>query len=206
MYSKEEEFWNIATHAIGVTLSIPAFILLLKFNSDKVVYATSSIIVYCFSIFFLYSASTLYHLTKSAKRKHFFRKLDHIGIYVLIAGTYTPVLLISLVNGKGWLLFYIVWIIAAFGTVLKIFFTGKFEKVSLFLYLVMGWLIVLDFNNLILAHSTLGLSLLGLGGFFYTVGTYFYVKEKIPYNHAIWHCFVLGGSISHFLFILIDIV
>lgn len=206
-YSEKEERLNVMTHALGLVLSgIALPFLILKSFDYGGFWKPASLIIYGISMIILYAASTFYHSAKEPKLRRKLNILDHSAIYVLIAGTYTPVLLISLVNGKGWLLFYIVWIIAAFGTVLKIFFTGKFEKVSLFLYLVMGWLIVLDFNNLILAHSTLGLSLLGLGGFFYTVGTYFYVKEKIPYNHAIWHCFVLGGSISHFLFILIDIV
>ncbi|MEM6866522.1 MAG: hemolysin III family protein, partial [Bacteroidota bacterium] len=122
-------------------------------------------------------------------------------IYYLIAGTYTPVCLLFLAESKGWLLFYLVWGIALVGTVLKLFFTGKFEVFSLILYGVMGWLIVLDFSSLVEKISTDSLFWLGLGGAFYTIGILFYAIRKIPFNHFIWHLFVLGGAISHWVFI-----
>ncbi len=206
MYSKREEFYNVITHSLGIVLAISALIILLVFDHEKSPYSTLGIALYAFSMLFLYSASTLYHAVSHLKWKNIFRKLDHIGIYLLIAGTYTPVTLISLVNRNGWLLFAIVWGIALVGTILKIFFTGKYEKISLLLYLAMGWLIIFDVKNVIELQSTLGLTLLGIGGLFYTLGTIFYAIEKIPYNHAIWHCFVLGGSVSHFLFIFLDVI
>ncbi|MAO09257.1 MAG: hemolysin III family protein [Alteromonas sp.] len=206
MYTKEEELWNIITHGAGVLLSLLGVILLLLFNERANDFSILSIILYSGSLLFLYSASTLYHLVTKPRLKHFFRKLDHIGIYFLIAGTYTPVALISLVDTSGWTIFWTVWIIAIIGTLLKIFFTGKFEKLSLLLYLAMGWLIVFDLQNVWNLHSALGITLLGLGGVFYTLGTIFYANDKIPYNHAIWHCFVLAGSISHFCFIFFDIL
>lgn len=206
MYSKKEELYNVVTHGLGIVLAIGAFIFLLLFDQEKSPYSTLGIVIYAVSMLFLYIASTLYHAISHEKWKTIFRKLDHIGIYLLIAGTYTPVTLISLVNRNGWLLFIIVWGIALLGTVLKIFFTGKYEKISLLLYLAMGWLIIFDIQNVIELQSTFGLTLLGLGGLFYTSGTIFYALEKIPYNHAIWHCFVLGGSVSHFLFIFLDVI
>jgi hemolysin III len=109
-------------------------------------------------------------------------------------------------KGNGWLLFYIVWGIAAVGTLMKLFYTGKYEFISLLLYLVMGWLIVLDLDNLLSNTTTIGLGTLFLGGAFYTLGILFYAMERIPYNHFIWHLFVLGGAISHWFFILIDVV
>ena len=149
----------------------------------------------------LFAASTFYHAVKGEKRKHYFRIVDHISIYLLIVGTYTPVLLITLPDSLGWLLFWTVWGIAAFGVILKLFFTGRFEVFSTLLYLVMGWLIVFDFSTLADRMDTNGLLLLFSGGLFYTVGIVFYAIHKIPYNHVIWHLFVLGGAICHFFMI-----
>ncbi len=205
MYSEKEEFWNIISHGIGVILSVVALILLLTFNDGSTL-NTLSVVLYSVTLLFLYSASTMYHWVTNEKWKFFFRKLDHIGIYFLIAGTYTPVALISLVNENGWTIFWTVWGIAIAGTILKIFFTGKFDKLSLLLYLAMGWLIIFDFKNLWEVQSALGITLLGLGGLFYSLGTIFYAVEKIPYNHAIWHVFVLAGSVFHFFFIFLDVI
>ena len=206
MYSKKEEFLNTISHAIGIPLGLIGLIILLLQNEHKTDWSTFSIIIYGLSIVMLYSASTFYHGVKDESKKPLLRKLDHISIYFLIAGTYTPVALISLEAGSGWMLFWVVWGIAAFGTILKIFFTGKFEIFSLLLYLVMGWLVVIDLSNVIDLHSTQGLLYLSLGGAAYTFGIIFYVVEKIPFNHAIWHLFVLAGSILHFFFILVDVV
>ncbi len=206
MYTKKEELWNTISHGLGILLGIAGLVLLLVFDNEKSPYSTFSILMYAISVIVLYSASTLYHAISHIKWKPVLRKLDHISIYLLIAGTYTPVALISLEHDSGWMLFWTVWIIAAIGTVLKIFFTGKFEIVSLLLYLVMGWLIVFDLGSVIEAQSTLGLTLLALGGGFYTVGILFYVVQKIPFNHAIWHMFVLAGSVFHFFFIFTDVI
>lgn len=206
MYTKKEELWNTISHGLGILLGIAGLVLLLVFDNEKSPYSTFSILMYAISVIVLYSASTLYHAISHIKWKPVLRKLDHISIYLLIAGTYTPVALISLVQDSGWVLFWTVWIIAAIGTVLKIFFTGRFEIVSLLLYLVMGWLIVFDLGSVIEAQSTLGLTLLALGGGFYTVGILFYVIQKIPFNHAIWHMFVLAGSVFHFFFIFTDVI
>jgi hemolysin III len=150
------------------------------------------------SIIVLFTASTLYHSVRDEKRKHYFRIVDHISIYMLIAGTYTPVLLITLEQSLGWPLFWTVWSIAAFGVILKLFFTGRFEIFSTLLYLVMGWLIVFDFANLSEAIGSKGVLWLFAGGLFYTVGIVFYAFERIPYNHVIWHLFVLAGATCHF--------
>lgn len=206
MYSKREEFWNTITHGIGIPLGVIALILMLSFDSHRSEFSTMSIIFYGLSIILLYTSSTLYHGIRSTEWKPFLRKVDHISIYFLIAGTYTPVALISLEQGSGWTIFWTVWGITAFGTLLKIFFTGKFEAISLLLYLVMGWLIVFDYKSMVALHSTFGITLLALGGACYTVGTVFYAIQKIPFNHAIWHVFVLGGSIFHFFFILLDVL
>jgi hemolysin III len=203
---KKEEILNTVSHGIGIILGIFGFSLLLNKNSDKSDYALLGILIFSFSIVLLYSASTAYHAIAKPSLKNKFRILDHISIYFLIAGTYTPVALITLINGNGWLIFSVVWSIALFGAVLKLFFTGKYEILSLLLYVIMGWLIIFDFQNLIASTSSLGINLLMLGGASYTIGILFYAIQKIPYNHFIWHLFVLGGTISHWLFICIDVV
>lgn len=204
-YHKEERL-NALSHAIGIVLGILGFFLLLKTNSVNTQYATLSLIIYSVSIILLFSASTFYHYVSSPKLKAKLRIVDHISIFCLIAGTYTPVALISLSQGNGWLIFYSVWTIAFIGAILKVFFTGKFEVLSLLLYLFMGWLIVFDLKNLILNTTFKGQMLLALGGAFYTLGIFFYAFKRIPYNHLIWHFFVLGGAICHWLFIYLDVI
>lgn len=199
---KNEERLNTYSHAFGMLLSIFGFVFLLIENTQQSSLAIFSLCVYGFSLVLLYSASTLYHAAKRPLLKNKFRIFDHSSIYVLIAGTYTPVALITLINGNGWLIFWTVWGIAFFGIILKLFFTGRFEVLSVLLYLAMGWLIVLDFENLINNISPFALKMVAMGGFFYTVGIVFYAIERIPYNHFIWHLFVLGGSIAHYFFIL----
>ena len=204
-YKTEEEL-NAISHGLGIILGVFGLFFLLAQNTQKTTYATLSIIVYSSCFIVLFAASTLYHSVSNFNLKQKFRVIDHISIYLLIAGTYTPVALINLETGNGWLIFYIVWAFALIGTILKIFFTGKFEVISLLIYLAMGWLIVLDFQNLLDNTSTLGTQLLFLGGAFYTLGIIFYAWKRLPYNHFIWHLFVLGGAISHWLFIFYDVV
>jgi len=199
--TKLEEQLNTWTHGIGVILGIVALFLLITYTDAKAPFSLFSVIVYGISIIVLFLASTLYHAVTNKERKHYFRIVDHISIYLLIAGTYTPVLLISLTNSMGWPLFYTVWGIAAFGVLLKLFFTGRFGVFSMLLYLVMGWLIIVDFTNVSEALGPNGVLWLYAGGLFYTVGIVFYAIERIPYNHVIWHFFVLGGAISHFFMI-----
>ncbi|MEZ4971640.1 MAG: hemolysin III family protein, partial [Flavobacteriaceae bacterium] len=169
-------------------------------------YAVFSIVVYSVAIVMLFSASTLYHHVRDPNLKNRLRIWDHISIYFLIAGTYTPVALMMLEKGNGWLLFYTVWGMAAMGTLMKLFYTGKYEFISVLLYLIMGWLIVLDFGNVVVQTSFFGLGALFLGGAFYTLGIVFYAFERIPYNHFIWHLFVLAGAISHWFFIFFEVV
>lgn len=196
-----EEKLNAVSHAIGALFGIAALILLIVFDSNKTNWSLFSVIVYGISIIVLFTASTLYHSVNDEKKKHYFRIVDHISIYLLIAGTYTPVCLIALEASLGWTMFWIVWGIAAFGVILKLFFTGRFEIFSTVLYLVMGWLIVLDFSNLSDSIGNQGILLLFAGGLAYTVGIVFYAIQNIPYNHVIWHVFVLAGAIFHFFMI-----
>ena len=195
-----EERWNAYSHAFGIVLALMGGFLLFQ---DEVMqpYLKGSLFVYSISLVLLFSASTVYHSVQNPKVKRKLRILDHISIYYLIAGTYTPVCLTVLLPSKGWLLFFLVWGIALFGTILKLFFTGKLEAFSLVLYGVMGWLIVIDLPYLMEHMSETGLLYLSLGGAFYTIGILFYAIKKIPYNHLIWHFFVLGGAISHWLMV-----
>ena len=201
-----EEKLNAFTHGIGALFGIAALVLLIVFDANKTNWSLFSVIVYGISIIILFTASTLYHSVTSEQKKHYFRIVDHISIYFLIAGTYTPVLLISLEQSLGWTLFWVVWGIAAFGVVLKLFFTGKFETFSTLLYLVMGWLIVFDFSNLSEIIGSEGILLLFAGGLFYTVGIVFYAIQKIPFNHVIWHVFVLAGAVCHFFMVFFHVI
>lgn len=206
LQTQREEDWNAITHGIGAVLGIVGLVLLIFKDTQKTEYSLASAIIYGASIIVLFAASTTYHTIKNEKRKHSFRVIDHISIYLLIAGTYTPVLLITLIDSLGWILLGVVWGIAAFGVILKLFFTGKFEVFSTVLYLVMGWLIVFDFFALSQLMAPNGIYLLAAGGFAYTVGIVFYAVDKIPFNHVIWHLFVLTGAICHFFMVYYYVV
>ncbi len=206
LQSKKEEVLNAYSHGFGIILGIIGLFLLITKVDHSQSYYLLSVIVYGLSTIILFFSSTLYHAVSKPVLKQKFRVADHISIYLLIAGTYTPVLLIVLPNSLGWQLLCAVWGIALFGVILKIFFTGKFEIFSTLLYLVMGWLIVFDFSTLKeLIHSN-GINWLFAGGLFYTIGIVFYAIEKIPYNHVIWHFFVLIGAICHFIMMYYYIV
>ncbi|MBZ9628476.1 hemolysin III family protein [Psychroflexus sp. CAK57W] len=203
--TKQEEFWNTLTHGVGLLFACIGVVLLFftaEFNDN---YLTLGVILYALSLVLLYAASTSYHYVSEGRLKRRLRVLDHISIYFLIAGTYSPVVLTLLKDSHGELLFYAVWGIALLGTILKLFFTGKFEKLSLLLYLVMGWLIAFDSVAVVENFSSLELTMLALGGLFYTIGIYFYVKTTIVFNHVIWHVFVMLGSLSHFLMIYFSV-
>tara|TARA_R110002111_G_scaffold86995_8_gene136304 strand:+ start:7934 stop:8560 length:627 start_codon:yes stop_codon:yes gene_type:complete len=204
--TKLEEQLNALTHGFGALMGIAALVLLIVKADSLTPWSLFSVIVYGLSIVILFLASTFYHAVEGEKRKHYFRIVDHVSIYLLIAGTYTPVLLILLPESLGWPLFWTVWGIAAFGVVLKLFFTGRFEVFSTLLYLVMGWLIVFDFSNVSDALGPNGILWLFAGGLFYTIGIIFYAIQKIPYNHVIWHLFVLGGAICHFFMVYLHVI
>jgi hemolysin III len=203
---KEEEYWNTGTHALGILLGIVGAFLLISKGAGLDALGRTALWVYSASIVLLFSASTIYHAVADPRIKKKLRILDHISIYFLIAGTYTPVALITLRDSSGWTLFWAVWGMAAFGTILKLFFTGRFEIFSLLLYLLMGWLIVIDIGNLMGHLDRRGETLLIAGGAFYTLGILFYAIRKIPFNHMIWHFFVLGGAFCHWLLVYLEVV
>ena len=199
-YSVSEEKLNVLSHGLGFLASIVVFpFLIIKAFSYSGFWKPASFIIYGFSLLILYAASTFYHAAKDAKKRRKLNIFDHAAIYVLIAGSYTPFCLVALDSELGWYLFIFVWLFAFIGIVLKLFFTGRFNKLSTAMYLLMGWQVVFLIKPLINSLTTYSLNLLFLGGVFYTIGAILYSIKKLPYNHAIFHVFVLLGSVSHFL-------
>ncbi len=199
-YPAKEELINVITHLVGLILSIAATALLITFASiNGTVWHIVSFSIFGSSLITLYLASTLYH---SAKKKTLRQKLnvfDHAAIYVLIAGTYTPFCLVGLNGAMGWSLFGITWGLAVIGIILKIFYIGKYDKISTLGYVMMGWVAVIASKSLINNLEFETLIYLLLGGISYTIGAILYAMNSVPYNHAIFHFFVLGGSILHFI-------
>jgi hemolysin III len=199
-YSPFEEKLNILSHGIGVILGLVALIfLVLHAAQDGTAVHVVSFTIYGASIIILYLASTLYHKATKPRLRNRLRIFDHAAIYVLIAGTYTPYALVTLEGTIGWTIFGLAWGIAIVGIILKLFFTGKFDKLSTLMYVFMGWIIIFAINPLIANLSSEGLFWLMAGGVFYTIGAVLYSIRKLPFNHAIFHVFVLAGSISHFI-------
>lgn len=194
----KQEILNTLSHGMGIVLGVVGLIFLLIKNNNSSLYSTLSIWTFGLSLIILYTSSTIYHFFVNENWKKKARVLDHMSIFLLIAGTYTPICLITLEKSSGWTLFTIVWTIAALGIIMKIFLTGKVDKLSLLLYLVMGWLLVFDIKNIANSMTSQALLFLVLGGILYTLGTIFYARDKMPYAHFIWHLFVLGGSASHY--------
>jgi len=204
--TKKEELWNGFSHFIGLILSIIGAPILFYYDQHITLLSTWSIIFYVVGLILVYLASSLYHFTTNPILKEKFRIFDHISIYYLISGSYAPVCLITLYDGQGLFVFLTVTALALFGTVFKIFLTGRFESLFLLLYLVMGWLIVFEFNNILLYIDLYGIYLMVLGGVCYTLGVIFYSLDKLKYSHTIWHLFVLFGSVSHYFMILFYVI
>lgn len=199
VYSQSEERLNIWTHAFGALASVIAIVaLFLKCLSNDDTLQIISTMVYGFSMLVLYLASTFYHAATDITKRKKLKTLDHIAIYYLIAGTYTPFVLIVLKGELGWVIFAVVWSVAAFGTLLKLKFTGRFKLLSTLLYVAMGWIIIFAINPLVEKLSPAGLQWLMAGGAAYTLGAVLYIFKKIEYTHAIFHVMVLVGSFCHF--------
>jgi hemolysin III len=197
--SPEEELANAWTHGIAALLAIVGTLMLLLKTPAGSTEKQGGFLVFGLSMILLYSASTAYHSVKSQQRKSLYKKLDHIAIYVLIAGTFTPFCWVVLrEEALGINVLIAVWIIAFAGTIFKIFFTGKLEALSLISYLGMGWLGFTLFSRLSDLISADAVNLMLYGGLCYTVGVVFYLMRRLKYHHAIWHVFVLGGTAFHF--------
>ncbi|UJF19354.1 hemolysin III family protein [Vibrio sp. SS-MA-C1-2] len=204
----KEEKINTITHGIGVILGAVALTLLVikSIYNDDSAQTMISYVVYGISFILLFLASTVYHAATEPKLKKRLKTVDHCAIFLLIAGTYTPFLLIALKTPLANYLMIGIWATACIGIILKLFFIDKLKKSSLAMYLIMGWLSVIVIYQLAGVMSLGGLVLLSVGGAIYTVGTIFYAIKAIPYNHAIWHLFVLGGAICHFFAIYLYVV
>lgn len=196
----KQERANAISHGIGAVLSIAAFVLLLIHSlRDGTVWHVVSFSVFGASLILLYVCSTLLHSARQDKWIDLFEIMDHSAIYILIAGTYTPFLLVTIRSPLGWSLFGVVWGLALVGVIFKLFFVKRFNLLSTLFYIAMGWLVLFAFQPLKAGLPGPGLDWLVAGGVLYTFGTIFYLWRKIPYHHAIWHTFVLAGSICHFV-------
>ncbi|HMV27231.1 MAG TPA: hemolysin III family protein [bacterium] len=206
-YSFGEELAHAITHGIGAILSIAGLTLLVAFSALRGdAWHVVSSAIFGTTLVLLYSASTLYHSFPQPKVKRIFRIMDHSAIYLLIAGTYTPFLLVSLRGAWGWTLFGVVWSAAIAGVWFKVFHTGRFPKLSTTLYIVMGWVALVAVKPMMENIPLGGLILILAGGLTYTVGVVFYVMHRMIYHHAVWHLFVLGGSILHFFAVLLYVI
>ncbi len=199
-----EELANAITHGLGALLSIAGLVLLVVFASlDGNAWHIVSFSIFGTCLVLLYTASTLYHSFRSTRVKHVLRIMDHSAIYLLIAGTYTPFTLTLLRGGWGWSMFGVIWGLCIAGIVFKVFFIKRFNGLSTLLYLLMGWMIVIAAKPLLEHLPIGGLYWLLAGGAAYSLGTVFYLWEKLPFHHAVWHLFVLAGSICHFFAVLL---
>ncbi len=199
-YSVVEEMLHSGTHAAGALLSVLGLSWMLYLSisaADPWRIVASSI--YGFSLIALFVASTVYHGLHASRHRDIFKLLDHCAIYVLIAGSYTPFLLVAMRTNTGWWLFGTVWALATAGIIKKLWFRHRYPKIALASYLAMGWLIVIAAPQLADAIGTNGMAWLLAGGLCYSVGAIFYVAEAIPFNHTVWHVFVLGGGTCHYL-------
>lgn len=198
--SKGEEIANFVSHTVGAGLAMLGFIMLIIraawFNNIP---AIISYIVFSLGLMVLYTMSSIYHGLKPSKAKNVFEILDHSSIYFLIAASYTPFLVLGLKSSMSITLLIIQWVICALGITFKAFFTGKFKGISTVVYLIMGWMIVFSWNELISKVSPISIIFLVTGGILYSLGTIFYMWKVCKFNHMIWHIFVVLGSIAHYI-------
>ncbi len=198
-----EEIANAITHGIGALLAIAALVILIVLAAiNGTVWHVVSFSIFGSTLVLLYFASTLYHSLTHVKAKNLFHKFDHISIYLLIAGTYTPFCLTALRGWMGWTMLGIVWACAVLGAVMKAISVGSRVKLSTILYVLMGWVILIAIKPLYDSMPFNGFVLLIAGGISYTIGTIFFIRDQVKYNHSVWHLFVLGGSVLHFFSVL----
>ncbi len=206
-YTPGEEIANASTHAVGVILSVIALtlmVVLASIGGDP--WRIVSVGIFGATLMAVYVSSTLYHAIPHPKAKRVMRIFDHCAIYLLIAGTYTPFLLVSMRGPIGWSLFGVLWGLAAAGCLLKVLCMERWETLSVVLYVAMGWAVIATIKPALAMVPPAALALMAVGGVAYTAGIIFYAWQRLPYHHAIWHLFVLAGSITHFVAILYFIV
>ncbi len=206
-YSCREEIANSITHGIGMLLAISGLAVLVGFASvHGDVWHVTTCSIFGATLILSYAASTLYHSIPYPAAKQVLKVIDHVAIYLLIAGTYTPFTLVSLRGPWGWSLFGTIWGLALLGVILKTTMLGRIAGISTAIYLAMGWIVLVAFKPLLAAVELGGLLLLLLGGLAYSAGVIFYAWKRLPYNHAIWHLFVLAGSLCHYFAILFYVI
>lgn len=202
-----EEVANSVTHGLGLLASLVGAVVLISLSIEQgEVWHVVSAAIYGATLVALYAASTLYHALKGTRARNVLRVLDHCAIYLLIAGTYTPITLVSLRGGWGWTLFGLAWGLAAAGIVFKILTAGRFAILSTVAYVLMGWLCIVALKPMFVLLSPGALALLGAGGVLYTAGIVFYHSKRVPYSHAVWHLFVVAGSVCHYLAIALYVL
>ena len=201
-----EEIINAITHGIGSLLSIAALVVLIIIAGRQGdIWHLVSFSIYGSTLILLYLSSTLYHSFSNPKVKNLFARFDHISIFMLIAGTYTPILLTSMRGIWGWTLFGIIWGLAIVGAVIRSIYLHRFRKLMVAVYLLMGWMFVIAGKQIYLSLPSASITFLVLGGIAYSVGVVFYMWRRLPYAHGIWHLFVLAGSVLHFFAIYFSI-
>ncbi len=206
-YSLSEEIAHAVTHGLAAVASIVALAVMVALASlHGSALHVAAVSIYGGSLILLYTASTLYHSIPIASARRVLHVLDHAAIYVLIAGSYTPFALISLEGSTRWWLFGVIWALATAGVIFKLFFTGRFDRLSVALYLAMGWLVVIFAKPVMAAVPSGGLVLLAAGGLAYSLGALFYLWRSLRFNHAIWHLFVIAGSLLQFLAVLLYVI
>lgn len=202
-----EEIANAWTHGVGAAAALAGgavLVTLAALHGDG--WQLASAIVFGVTLLLLYLASTLYHAIQHPVAKGRLKVFDHCAIYLLIAGTYTPFTLIGLRGSWGWSMFAAIWTLALFGVVFKLFYTGRFKRLSTLIYLAMGWLVMVAVKPLLAALDAWTFGWLIAGGLFYTLGTFFYHRPSLRYSHAIWHGFVIAGSVCHYVSVLAQVV
>ena len=196
----KEEKANFVSHALGFLISVVGFFFLIVYaKSTGSIWNLACCTIYGISLIVLFGSSSIYHYITNRKLKRFFRRIDHLSIYLLIAGSYTPFTLINMRENWGWHLFITVWVLTFCGFILKIFFLDKYERFSVILYMLMGWLVIVAVKPLFSSIDLNGFLWLFGGGVVYSLGVVFFVLDRKPYFHAIWHIFVIGGSFCHFM-------
>ena len=207
IYTPGEELANVLAHGVGVVLSVAGLAVLVTLSSLRGdAWQVAATTIFGVTLVLLYTSSTLYHYVHREQLKRLLRKIDHAAIFLLIAGPYTPFLLVNLRGPWGWSLFAVIWVLALAGVVLKFWFAGRFRVGSTLLYIGMGWLVLIARRPLLSAVPAEALWLLVAGGLTYTLGTVFYLWRRLPYHHAVWHLFVLGGSACHFFAVLAAVI
>ena len=204
--SSGEEIANSVTHGIGALLSVVALVILIIVAGKRGdMWHLVSFSIYGFTLVLLYLSSTLYHSFTKPRIKNLFARFDHVSIFLLIAGTYTPILLTTIRGTRGWILFGIIWGLALTGAIIRSIYLHRFRKLMVAVYLGMGWMFVLAGKQIILNLPSISLTYLVAGGLAYSIGVIFYMWRKLPYSHGIWHLFVLAGSMLHFFAIYFSV-